>query len=154
MRFGRWLMMEQSSPFIHKCDVGKIGNKTMNEDEIQACAMQMAMQQPLAELNYPFGDDVHVFKVMNKIFMVSFKHGTQKIINLKCTPEQSEILRDLYPSIHTGYHMNKQHWISIYAGEKIDAPLIEDLIQSSYQLVTNQLSKKQKQVLAVYSEIP
>ena len=86
--------------------------------------------------------------------MMSFKHGTQKIINLKCTPEQSEILRDLYPSIHTGYHMNKQHWISIYAGEKIDAPLIEDLIQSSYQLVTNQLSKKQKQVLAVYSEIP
>ena len=80
----------------------------MNEDEIQACAMQMAMQQPLAELNYPFGDDVHVFKVMNKIFMMSFKHGTQKIINLKCTPEQSEILRDLYPSLHTDNHINKQ----------------------------------------------
>ncbi|WP_111861258.1 MmcQ/YjbR family DNA-binding protein [Acinetobacter sp. CFCC 10889] len=126
----------------------------MNEDEIQTYAMRIAAQKPLAELSYPFGEDIHVFKVMDKIFMMSFKHATQKIVNLKCTPEQSEILRDLYPSIHTGYHMNKQHWISVYAGEKIDVTLIEDLIQTSYQLVTAKLSKKQKQVLAVYAEIP
>ena len=126
----------------------------MNEDEIQACAMQMAMQQPLAELSYPFGDDVHVFKVMNKIFMMSFKHGTQKIINLKCTPEQSEILRDLYPSIHTGYHMNKRHWISIYAGEQITEELLEDLVQNSYELVVKTFTKVQKQQLAILSQIP
>ncbi|MFW1858348.1 MmcQ/YjbR family DNA-binding protein [Acinetobacter defluvii] len=125
----------------------------MNEDEIQIYAMRVAAQQPLAELSYPFGEDIHVFKVMDKIFMMSFRHATQKIINLKCNPEQSEILRDLYPSIHTGYHMNKQHWISVYAGEKIDQALVEDLVKTSYQLVTNTLSKKQKQVLAVYSEI-
>lgn len=125
----------------------------MLEDEIQTFAIQIAAQLPLAELSYPFGEDVRVFKVMNKIFMMSFKHATQKIINLKCTPEQSEILRDLYPSIHTGYHMNKQHWISIYAGEKIDAQLIEDLVETSYQLVTEQLTKKQKQVLAIHSAI-
>ncbi len=125
----------------------------MLEDEIQTLAIQIAAQLPLAELSYPFGEDVRVFKVMNKIFMMSFKHATQKIINLKCTPEQSEILRDLYPSIHTGYHMNKQHWISIYAGEKIDAQLIEDLVKTSYQLVTEQLTKKQKQVLVIHSTI-
>ncbi|WP_174493282.1 MmcQ/YjbR family DNA-binding protein [Acinetobacter sp. Marseille-Q1623] len=125
----------------------------MHEDEIQTLAIQIAAQLPLAELSYPFGEDVRVFKVMNKIFMMSFKHATQKIINLKCTPEQSEILRDLYPSIHTGYHMNKQHWISIYAGEKIDAQLIEDLVKTSYQLVTEQLTKKQKQVLVIHSTI-
>lgn len=100
----------------------------MNEDEIQTHAMHIAEQLPLAELSYPFGEDIHVFKVMDKIFMMSFRHATQKIINLKCNPEQSEILRDLYPSIHTGYHMNKQHWISIYAGEKIDQALVEDLV--------------------------
>ena len=49
--------------------------------------------------------------------------------------------------------MNKQHWISVYAGEKLDVDLIEDLVKSSYELVTAQLTRKQKQVLAVYSEI-
>lgn len=125
----------------------------MTENEIQTCAMNIAAQLPLAELSYPFGEEIHVYKVMDKMFMMSFKHHTQKIINLKCSPEQSEILRDLYPSIHTGYHMNKQHWISVYAGKKIDALLIEDLVKTSYQLVTDKLSKKQKQVLAISSEI-
>lgn len=49
--------------------------------------------------------------------------------------------------------MNKQHWISVYAGEKIDQALVEDLVKTSYQLVTDKLTKKQKQVLTVYSEI-
>lgn len=125
----------------------------MTENEIQTCATNTAAQLPLAELSHPFGKEIHVYKVMDKIFMMSFKQAKQKIINLKCTPEQSEILRDLYPSIHTGYHMNKQHWISVYAGENIDALLIEDLVKTSYQLVTHKLSKKQKQVLAIYSEL-
>ena len=125
----------------------------MHEDDIQDSAIAYATQLPLAELSYPFGEDVKVFKVMDKIFLLCFKHAHQTIINLKCRPEQSEILRDLYPSIKTGYHMNKQHWISVYAGEKLDVDLIEDLVKSSYELVTAQLTRKQKQVLAVYSEI-
>ena len=44
----------------------------MLEDEIQTLAIQIAAQLPLAELSYPFGEDVRVFKVMNKIFMMSF----------------------------------------------------------------------------------
>lgn len=125
----------------------------MHADEIQHHALSIASQQVLAELSYPFGEDVKVFKVMDKIFLLSLKHHDKKIINLKCTPEQSEILRDLYPSIKTGYHMNKQHWISIYADEKIDLQLLEDLITASYELVTAKLTKKQKQVLAVYSTL-
>lgn len=125
----------------------------MHEDDIQDSAIAYATQLPLAELSYPFSEDVKVFKVMDKIFLLCFKHAHQKIINLKCRPEQSEILRDLYPSIKTGYHMNKQHWISVYAGEKLDVDLIENLVKSSYELVTAQLTRKQKQVLAVYSEI-
>ncbi|MDQ9021562.1 MmcQ/YjbR family DNA-binding protein [Acinetobacter sichuanensis] len=125
----------------------------MNESEIQQYAMQIATQQVLAELSYPFGEDIHVFKVMNKIFLLTSTAQGQIFVNLKVQPEQSEILRELYPSIKMGYHMNKRHWISVYAGEKIDAQLIEDLVKTSYQLVTEQLTKKQKQALAIHSTI-
>ena len=77
--------------------------------------------------------------------MMSFKHGTQKIINLKCTPEQSEILRDLYPSIHTGYHMNKQHWISVFEHDDLDESLVQDLVLNSYELVVSKLKKAERQ---------
>ena len=113
-----------------------------------------ANQLTASECSQPFMPECDVYKVMDKIYLMTFTLNGIPIMNLKVDPTHGEMLRDIYPFIRTGYHMNKQHWISIYAGEKIDAPLIEDLIQSSYQLVTNQLSKKQKQVLAVYSEIP
>ncbi len=125
----------------------------MNGTEIQKLACETATKLPLAELSYPFGEDIHVFKVLDKVFMLTSTLNEQQFVNLKVDPNESETLRELYPSIHVGYHMNKKHWISVYEGEKIDALLIEDLVKTSYQLVVNKLTKKQKQVLAIYSQI-
>ena len=63
------------------------------------------------------------------------------------------MLRDMYDSIHSGYHMNKRHWISVYEGEQITEELIEDLVQNSYELVIKTLTKAQKQFLAIQSQI-
>ena len=120
-------------------------------DKLQQHATQIASSLALAELSYPFGDEIQVFKVMDKIFMLSFELAQNPMINLKVEPDQGEMLREIYPSIRTGYHMNKRHWISVYAGEEITAELVEDLVKTSYQLVTAKLNKQQKQVLAIHS---
>ena len=125
----------------------------MTDDEIRGFAFTFAMQLPKAELDYPFGENIPVFKIMGKIFMLNLTLDGKNLINLKVQPEDGEMLRDIYESIHTGYHMNKRHWISIYEGEQITPELIQDLIKNSYDLVIKTLTKAQQQMLAVYAKI-
>ncbi len=47
--------------------------------------------------------------------MLSLYLNGHAIINLKVQPEHGAMLRDFYPYIRTGWHMNKQHWISIFS---------------------------------------
>jgi len=119
----------------------------MTGEEIRTLAFKIASHLPKSELDYPFGEDVPVFKVMGKMFMLGSELHGKKLINLKVEPDHGEMLRDLYPSIQVGYHMNKRHWISVYEGEQISAALIQDLV------VSKSLTKAQKQVLAVYQHI-
>ena len=70
-------------------------------------------------------------------------HG-QAAINLKVAPDHGAMLRDIYPYIRSGWHMNKQHWISVYENNELDEPLIEDLVQNSYELVVSKLKKAEK----------
>lgn len=119
----------------------------MTGEEIQEYAFCIANTLCKAELTHPFGSEVNVFKVMDKMFMLTSELDGQKFINLKCNPQYAEMLRDHYDSIHAGYHMNKRHWISIYAGEQITADLIAELVKNSYELVTQSLSKAQKAIL-------
>ncbi|AXQ23465.1 MmcQ/YjbR family DNA-binding protein [Acinetobacter wuhouensis] len=125
----------------------------MTGNDIQAFALKIAAQLAKAELDYPFGEDIHVYKIMGKVFMLVFDLNGKEMVNLKVQPEHGEMLRDVYESIHTGYHMNKRHWISIYEGEQITEELIEDLVQNSYALVVKTLTKAQKQVLAIHSQV-
>lgn len=128
----------------------------MTADEIQKYALNIARKLPQAELTHPFGSEVNVFKVMGKMFMLTSALDGQKFINLKCDPQYAEMLRDHYDSIRTGYHMNKRHWISIYIGsasEQISRDLIDDLVRKSYVLVTQNLTKAQKNILKIHSQI-
>lgn len=76
------------------------------------------LAKPETSLDYPFGKDVKVFRVKNKMFAtLSLGKGNEKdtaskmaghyCINLKCDPEEAVMLRDIFPSIIPGYHMNK-----------------------------------------------
>ena len=100
----------------------------MTGNDIQHHALRFAATLTQAELSYPFGEDIPVFKVLNKMFLLTSTQQDQPFINLKVQPEHGDMLRDIYPSIHTGYHMNKRHWIPIYAGEQITTELIKDLV--------------------------
>ena len=96
----------------------------------------------------PFGPETLVFRVGSKIYaLMSLDHQPLRL-NLKCDPERAEELRDRYETIEPGYHMNKQHWNSIYpdAGELPDK-LVTELIDHSYELIFDSLPAAKRKEL-------
>lgn len=63
-------------------------------------------------------------------------------INLKCDPETAILLREQYPSVQPGYHMNKKHWITVLMDGSISDKLVKGWIDASYGLVVESLSKR------------
>lgn len=69
-------------------------------------------------------------------------------ITLKLEPSEGDFLRSQYADIVPGYYMNKVHWNSIKPDGEVPDELLKDLLDKSYQLVLNGLSrKKQKEIL-------
>lgn len=108
-------------------------------------ASQTTLQLPEVTCTQPFGDGCDVFKVIDKVFMLSFHLEGKAAINLKVIPDDGAMLRDIYSYIRAGWHMNKQHWISVFEDENLDESLVQDLIKNSYQLVVGKLNKLQQQ---------
>jgi len=92
----------------------------------------------------PFGPDVLVFKVMNKMFALLQWTKQPLSINLKCDPEQALVLRAMYPAVTPGYHMNKKHWNTVLLDGSVDQDLFLHLLNNSYQEVIKGLTKKQR----------
>ena len=69
-------------------------------------------------------------------------------INLKCIPELAIELREEYHSIKPGWHMNKKHWNTVEINGDTTDKKIYELIDLSYDLVVNSLTKKLKEELS------
>lgn len=103
--------------------------------------------------HFPFDQDTLVFKVGEKIFVLSsllqWENGTPRV-NLKCNPEKAVELRADYEAINPGFHMNKIHWNTIDFNSDVNDKMIYELIDHSYELVFKSLSKKiQNEILEV-----
>lgn len=100
-----------------------------------------------AIIDFPFGDDVSVFKVMNKMFgLFSLNDGIYHV-NLKCDPQDAIAYRDIYECVIPGYHMNKKHWNTIILDGSMPLVILEEMIEESYILVVSKLTKKQRKEL-------
>lgn len=97
--------------------------------------------------SYPFDETTLVFKVMNKMFALFAEDATPIRINLKCNPEEAQILRGMHKSIMPGYHMNKEHWNTIILDDSLPDELIYKLIDDSYALVVKGLKKVDRENL-------
>ena len=86
------------------------------------------------------------FKVAGKIFAVSVLDGTPLEVSLKCEPDLAVALRDSYPAIRPGYHLDKRHWNTITSTAPAD-PLVRDLIEDSYDLVVSAQPKRVREQL-------
>ncbi len=100
------------------------------------------LEKPGVSESFPFDEHTLVFKVLNKMFALAGLERIPFSINLKCDPERAILLRDEHPEILPGYHMNKKHWNTINCEGQLTSKMIQELIDHSYQLVWNSLSKK------------
>lgn len=94
------------------------------------------LSMPGAKLDYPFGEDVAVYKVNDKMFALVTEGKAPIQISLKCDPLLAETLRERYESVMPGYHLNKKHWNTIVLSGQLSWNEIKDLVVLSYNLVT------------------
>ena len=87
-----------------------------------------------AEECFPFGDDTLVFKINGKIFALVNLDGDLSIA-LKCKPDLAVELRENYPAVRPGYHLNKKHWNTISVDGSVPDREIYKWIDLSYSLV-------------------
>ena len=93
----------------------------------------------------PFGETTLVFRVGQKMFALTGLDPPELSINLKCAPERAIELREQYPAIKPGWHMNKKHWNTVNTEELFDDELLKELIDHSYDLVFQSLKKSDRE---------
>ena len=94
--------------------------------------------------DFPFGDTTLVFKVSGKMFCLTNLEGDLSI-NVKNEPEKNIELREEYPAVKPGYHMNKKHWNTVYIDGSLSDDMIKNFIDESYDLIVMGLTRKQQQ---------
>lgn len=104
--------------------------------------------------DYPWDDEGYVLRhVSRKWFAVGMKvpyirlgmkrDGTADIIDVKCSPlMMGEYLQQ--PGILPGYHMNKDHWLTILLDGSAEDELIRELIEISYHLTRDRKTGQKK----------
>lgn len=141
----------------------------MNGAEARAYLLTL----PGAREDFPFGPEVAVMKVGGRMFAtlargpVPRSHASDTArrdrekpsvrgseasgyqMNLKCDPDEAEMLRDLFHAVIPGYHMNKRHWNTVLLDGSIPRGEIERMIDNSYDLVIAGLAARERRALAL-----
>ena len=106
------------------------------------------------DAEYPWDDENFIFRHQGnrKWFAVAMRvpyrrlglerEGAADIVDVKCGP----LLMDSYreqPGILPGYHMNKDHWLTILLDGSAEDGLIRELFEISYDL-TNSARKAKR----------
>lgn len=92
------------------------------------------------EETLPFGPDTLVYKVNGKVFLLMGMDNPDLRFNVKCDPDKALELREQYPAVQPGYHMNKKHWNTVLVDGSVKSDLLREWIDDSYNLV----AKKKK----------
>lgn len=88
-------------------------------------------------------------KVHSKMFATLVEDEEGISMNLKCDPHEALILRDIFPAVKPGYHMNKRHWNTLILDGSIPRGEIERMVDNSYALVVRGLPKITRQALEI-----
>lgn len=104
----------------------------MNHKNVEEYILSM----PNAQLDYPFGEGVAVYKVNDKMFAL-IQEGKEPVsLSLKCDPQLAKLLREKYETVMEGYHLNKKHWNTLLLTGQLPWEEVQALILHSYILVT------------------
>ena len=95
------------------------------------------LQKPDVTEGFPFGEDTLVFKVKEKIFLLTGLDSTPLQFNVKCDPDKAVELREEFPeAVLPGYHMNKKHWNTIIVDGTLSKKQLKEMVDHSYNLVS------------------
>jgi len=112
----------------------------MDADALKAACLDLNG----AEETFPFDLETSVFKVGGKMFALSALDSTTLSVSLKCEPELAVRLREQYPEITGGWHLNKRHWNTVRLSGELPDRLVLDMIEDSYDLVVSSLAREQR----------
>jgi predicted DNA-binding protein (MmcQ/YjbR family) len=91
-----------------------------------------------------------MYKVMGKMFAILSVRREEYVI-VKCEPSLADMLREQYTGIGHRSHLDKRFWISINLDADVPLKETKGLVKSSYALVCESLTRKQKADLAARS---
>lgn len=111
----------------------------MNIEELR----EYCLSKEDATESFPFDFVTLVFKVSGKMFALTNTDG-EFTINLKCDPEKAIDLREHYPSVVPGWHMDKKHWNTIMVDGSVTDEQLKEWITDSYNLVVEKLPGHKK----------
>ncbi|NOQ51908.1 MAG: MmcQ/YjbR family DNA-binding protein [Desulfuromonadaceae bacterium] len=94
--------------------------------------------------DFPFDSTTLVIKVSGKMFALLSLNEEPLRVNLKCDPLKAEVLRQRYPAVLPGYHMNKRHWNTVVLDGSVPEEEMLAMIDDSYELVVKGLPKAQR----------
>jgi len=106
--------------------------------------LDLCSSLPGAFEDYPFGDDVTVFKIGGRIFALVSLVGEAGNVSLKCDPEWALVVRATYAAARPGYHLNKRHWNTIELDGSVPDADLRELIDHSYELVVSKLPRHER----------
>jgi predicted DNA-binding protein (MmcQ/YjbR family) len=105
---------------------------------------EYCLSKPGAEETLPFGPDTLVYKVGGKAFLLTGLGNEGLRFNVKCDPDKAIELREEFPCVLPGWHMNKKHWNTIVVDGSVSSKQLKEWIDHSYDLVASTFSKKKK----------
>ncbi len=125
-----------------------------------AAIADLCLALPGTSDDEPFGPGTTVFRVdagpgkPGKLFALmngGTDAGGATRFNLKCDPALAKGLRERFPEVVPGYHMNKKHWNTVRLGgdapSTLSAQELAELIEDSYDLVVSGLPRAQQERL-------
>ena len=109
---------------------------------------EYCLQKPGCVSEYVQAWDVTRYMLNGKFFVVIMQNPKKEsIITLKLEPNYGRLLRSNHKEITPGYHMNKLHWNSISLDENFPDSFLEELIDESYKILFESLSKKAQRAI-------
>ena len=121
----------------------------MSDDATRRQAvLEVCSAQPGAREDYPFGDEVAVFKVADKMFALVPLDASPASVSVKCDPALAEELRARHPAVRPGYHLNKRHWNTVTLDGSLGDDEVAEMVEHSYRLVVAGLPRRVREALA------
>lgn len=93
---------------------------------------------PGASVDQPFEEDFESYvarhTLSRKWFALLMLHEGKYIVNLKCDPQEADLLRKLFEGVIPAYHMNKVHWNTVILESDVPDEETRRMIMNSFEL--------------------